>query len=65
LSPPLAYGNMPWWEVPIMGPPLNIGVGTIVARLSALEAEAIRAVYDAGLRPGSNRSDFAARGLLN
>jgi hypothetical protein len=37
----------------------------IAPNLTALDIAAIRAVYEAGLGPGSTRSDFIAAGLLS
>jgi hypothetical protein len=47
-----------------MGLPIA-GLGTIAYRLSATELEVVHAVYTAGLRPGSTRAEFVARGLVN
>lgn len=38
--------------------------GTTPVGLSPVEVEAVRRVYEAGLRPGSTAADFLARGLL-
>jgi hypothetical protein len=61
---PQPIDDFSWWEDLVMGTtPLTV-VGTKVDHFSSLEVEMLRAVYEAGLRPGSSRNDFLARGLV-
>lgn len=46
-------------------PVMSASAGPSENGFSALEVEAIRAVYGAGLRFGASRADFQARGLIN
>lgn len=40
------------------------GGGIDILRLTPMEADAVRRVYEAGLRPAASRSDFHGRGLI-